>query len=204
MRLHFPGVKPLFLGSHPAIDFLNTSLAPRGETIELIGDGRSFVEWLAGAGLLDPAMLPRLLRRFGAASLNEAAAEARRFREWVRAWIPAWQQAPRADHGAEVRRLNAILEREAVHRELVATPEGRTLLERRRIDSADQLLGLVALPVAELVAREDPSLIKRCTGVACTLWFLDRTKAHRRLFCSAAMCGNRAKVAAFRERHRPG
>jgi predicted RNA-binding Zn ribbon-like protein len=198
-------VEPLFLGSHPAIDFLNTTLCPRGERMELIGDGRSFVEWLAGAGLLDPAMVPRLLRRLGGAALDQAAAEARRFREWVRAWIARWQRDPDGgDHGAELRRLNAILEKEAVHRELVATPGGCQIVERCRIDTADQLIGLVAVQVARLIASEDPSLVKTCAGPECTLWFLDRTKARRRLFCSAAACGNRAKVAAFRERQRAG
>jgi predicted RNA-binding Zn ribbon-like protein len=52
------------------------------------------------------------------------------------------------------------------------------------------------------VARENASLVKQCAGPGCTLWFLDRTKAHARRFCSAAACGNRAKVAAFRERQR--
>ena len=46
----------------------------------------------------------------------------------------------------------------------------------------------------------DPALLKACAGADCTLWFLDRTKAHRRMFCSATACGNRAKVAAFRRR----
>jgi predicted RNA-binding Zn ribbon-like protein len=197
-------VKPLFLGGHPAIDFLNTTLSPRGETFELIGDGRAFVEWLAGAGLLDQAMVPRLLRRLDGTALDGAAGEARRFREWVRAWIAKWQQDPDGEHAAELRRLNAILERELMHRELIATPSGREVVERSRIDAADQLIALVAVQVARLIAREDPGLVKACAGPECTLSFLDRTKAGRRLFCSAAVCGNRAKVAAFRERQRAG
>jgi predicted RNA-binding Zn ribbon-like protein len=44
--------------------------------------------------------------------------------------------------------------------------------------------------------------VKRCEGAECTLWFVDRTKAHRRRFCSATACGNRDKVAAFRARQR--
>ena len=48
--------------------------------------------------------------------------------------------------------------------------------------------------------QEDPALLKACAGADCTLWFMDRTKAHRRMFCSATACGNRAKVAAFRRR----
>jgi predicted RNA-binding Zn ribbon-like protein len=55
-----------------------------------------------------------------------------------------------------------------------------------------------------LITQEDASLLKSCSGSGCTLWFLDRTKAHRRLFCSATACGNRAKVAAFRQRQREG
>jgi len=70
------------------------------------------------------------------------------------------------------------------------------------MDSADELIVLVATQVAFLIATEQPELVKHCAGTGCTLWFLDRTKAHGRLFCSAAVCGNRAKVAAFRERQR--
>jgi predicted RNA-binding Zn ribbon-like protein len=87
---------------------------------------------------------------------------------------------------------------------VVAGDTGWQLVERCRLDSADQLLGLVALQVARLITEEAPALIKPCAGPDCTLWFRDRTKAHRRLFCSAAACGNRAKVAAFRERQRAG
>jgi predicted RNA-binding Zn ribbon-like protein len=197
-------VKPLFLAGHPAIDFLNTSLAPGGQPTELIGDGRALLAWLVDAGLVDAATASRLSRRFGEEALDTAAAEARRFREWARAWILRWQQAPDGHHEAELRRLNGLLEREAIYREVVAGAQGRTLIERRRLDSAEQLLGLVALQVAQLVTDEEPALIKACAGPDCTLWFLDRTKAHRRLFCSAAACGNRAKVAAFRERQRAG
>jgi predicted RNA-binding Zn ribbon-like protein len=45
-------------------------------------------------------------------------------------------------------------------------------------------------------------VLKWGAGAGCTLWFVDRTKAHRRIFCSATTCGNRAKVAAFRQRQR--
>jgi hypothetical protein len=41
--------KPLFLGGHLALDFLNTTMSPQGTEIELIGDGRAFVDWLVAA-----------------------------------------------------------------------------------------------------------------------------------------------------------
>jgi predicted RNA-binding Zn ribbon-like protein len=74
------------------------------------------------------------------------------------------------------------------------------LIERPHFADAAALLGPIALELARLVTHEDPALVKACAGAECTLWFLDRTKAHRRTFCSATACGNRAKVAAFRRR----
>jgi predicted RNA-binding Zn ribbon-like protein len=193
---------PLFLGSHPAMDFLNTRCAPQGQTIEWIGDGRSFVDWLMAAGLLDGAGAARLQRRFGRKALDGAAEEARRVREWARAWIARWREAPGADYGRELAQLNGLLARTGLQREVLATEGGLQLTECNRLDSVDELIGIVATQIALLITSEAPSLVKQCADPACTLSFLDRTKSHRRLFCSAAACGNRAKVAAFRERQR--
>ena len=197
-------MKPLFIGSHPAMDFLNTNLSPRGQPIELIGDGKSFVAWLVSAELLDASTASKVRRRFPAEALDAVAAEARRFRGWAADWISRWRDAPGGDYTAELRHLNRLLERAKNYREAVVAKNGVQLIERSHLDSADELIGLVAAQVAFLVADEEPALAKRCAGPGCTLWFLDRTKAHGRLFCSAAACGNRAKVAAFRERQRGG
>jgi predicted RNA-binding Zn ribbon-like protein len=45
--------------------------------------------------------------------------------------------------------------------------------------------------------------IRRCANEeSCTLFFLDETKNHTRVWCSMKDCGNRAKAAAFRARAR--
>lgn len=191
-----------FLGSHPAMDFLNTHPTPQGIPIEQIGNGRSFAAWLEGAGLLDATTASAIGRRFGAPALDAAAAEARELREWARDWIARWRNAPGDSYRAEVRRLNGLLERASYHREMVTAHEGHQLVERHRVDSADALIGLIAESIASLIVAEEPALVKQCAGAGCTLWFVDRTKAHSRLFCSATACGNKAKVAAFRERQR--
>lgn len=195
-------MRPLFLGSHPAMDFLNTTLAPDGTPIELIGDGRSFVGWLVSAELLDARDASKVRRRFKDMELDAVATEARKVREWVVGWLSRWRDNPDNHYDAELRRLNVLLERAGYYREVVVADDGLQVMERCRIDSADQLIALVAAQIALLIAIEQPALVKRCSGPGCTLWFLDRTKAHHRLFCSAAVCGNRAKVAAFRQRHR--
>jgi predicted RNA-binding Zn ribbon-like protein len=197
-----PRMEPLFLGGHPAVDFLNTAFAPDGQEIETIGDGRTYLDWFVSAGLLTEAEAARVRRRFGAQALDHAAAEARKVREWARNWLARSRAAPRADYAEELGALNRLLAREARRLEVVESGKGLNLVDQLRIDSAETLLGLVAAQIAALITKEDLSLVKTCAGPGCTLWFLDRTKAHRRLFCSAATCGNRAKVAAFRKRKR--
>ena len=198
-----PLMEPVFLGGHPAMDFLNTVFSPHGEPVDVISDGRSLVDWMVRADLLTESAAARLKRRVSADDLDAAASEARSIRSWAHTWIARWSREPLADYRAEVRRLNALLRRGALSREIVPANGGLRFAESHRMETADDLLAVIATQLASLVTGEDPTLIKPCAGSGCTLWFLDRTKGHRRMFCSAAACGNRAKVAAFRARQRP-
>lgn len=195
-------MEPVFLGGHPALDFLNTAFAPRGEVIDVIGDGRSLLAWLIRAELVTESEAARLKSRVSADRLDAAAREARSVRAWARAWVGRWSRDPLADYRAEVRRLNGLLLRGASSSKVLSANGRFRLAERARIERADDLIFVIATQLAWLVTSEDPTHIKPCAGAACTLWFLDRTKGHRRMFCSASACGNRAKVAAFRARQR--
>jgi predicted RNA-binding Zn ribbon-like protein len=194
--------KPLFLAGHVALDFLNTAMSPQGTEIELIGDGRAFVDWLVSAGVMDSAAASRLRRKFGADALDELAAEARKLRAWTASWIARWRDSPDARYDSELRRLNALLERAGGYPELVQRDGRFELAEQRRGETTSELLAEIARHIAALLVSEQPALVKRCDGAQCTLWFVDRTKAHRRRFCSTSVCGNRDKVAAFRARQR--
>jgi predicted RNA-binding Zn ribbon-like protein len=192
----------LRVGDHPAIDFLNTAYRPQGVAVELLGSGQEFLAWLVDTGLLAPAAARTLERRVGRAALDSAAEEARRVREWARGWLGRWREAPRADYAKDVARLNTLLARASLEREVIASDDGLRLVQQSAIESADALLALVAAQIAAFVTAEDPALLKMCAGPGCTVWFLDRSRAGRRRFCTSAVCGNRAKVAAFRERQR--
>jgi predicted RNA-binding Zn ribbon-like protein len=67
-------------------------------------------------------------------------------------------------------------------------------------ETVEAFLAPVAEAVADLLADGDFNLVRHCEGNACVLWFYDRTKGHRRRWCTSTGCGNRAKVAAFRAR----
>lgn len=190
------------IGGHAAIDFLNTSFAPEGEAIETIPSGRALVDWFVAAGLLEESAATRLMKRFGAKALDGQAAEARKLRDWAREWLMRWRARPGGNYSDEIAALNRWLARGSAHHELVQGETGLQLAERPSIDDPEALLTLIAMQIALLLTQEEPALVKSCAGEKCTLWFVDRTKAHRRVFCSASACGNRAKVAAFRERQR--
>jgi predicted RNA-binding Zn ribbon-like protein len=191
---------PLFLAGHPAIDFLNSAYAPAGVRIETLGDGRALLAWMVGAGLLEERESAALARRFSRKALDAAAEEARTLREWARTFLEAWRANPGRDYGEEIAVLNKLLARETRSFELVAVKRQFELLERPRFSDPHALVTQIGLEIARYLVQEDPSLLKACAGADCTLWFVDRTKAHRRMFCSATACGNRAKVAAFRRR----
>ena len=193
---------PLYLGNHPAVDFLNTAFAPDGVQMEAIPDGHTFIDWMVGVGLLEESLARKLVHRFGAKAMDSTAVQARKMREHTRRWLGRFRVAPERDYKAEIAALNEQLARGAWRRELAVGDEGLTSIEQLQMDSPDSLLAMVAWQITTLVTQEELSLLKQCEGAGCTLWFLDRTKAHRQRFCSAAVCGNRAKVAAFRERQR--
>ncbi|MFD0029388.1 CGNR zinc finger domain-containing protein [Streptomyces sp. NPDC055059] len=66
--------------------------------------------------------------------------------------------------------------------------------------SPDSLQLPVGEALARLLSEEDLSDVKTCEGPACTLMFVDHTGGRVRRWCSMAICGNRAKQAAQRNR----
>jgi predicted RNA-binding Zn ribbon-like protein len=195
-------MRALFVGNHPAIDFLNTAMVPNGEPVETIGDGKAWLDWLVDAQLLEQAQATRLARRFGEDALNQAAAEARQVRKWARGWLARWRANPKRNYGEEIAALNKLLSRAPCNHQVATGPAGARVVESVHFETADALIAAVALQIAALITAEQPALVKECASSECTLWFLDQSKAHSRLFCSPAACGNRSKVAAFRARQR--
>ena len=198
--------RPIFLGAHQAIDFLNTLSESGGIVQEFISDGLSFVNWLRLADLLNKEQQAYVTAHFSVRALNQIAERARLEREWTRQWIGKLCKGSKINYAADAAHLNNLID--LCHYQFALTGRPVRLgpscaVERiPRLDNAQALLGLVAEPIAHLVACEDLKLIKTCAALNCNHWFLDVSKSHKRLYCSATTCGNRAKVAAFRTRQK--
>jgi predicted RNA-binding Zn ribbon-like protein len=199
-------MNPLFLGSHQATDFLNTYSLNQHREREFIPDGIAFVQWLQLADLLSKEHYGVVVQQFSARQLNLVAERARSEREWVRAWLAKLCAGSKSNYAQDAAHLNQLINLCRFKFALTGKPvrSGPICAVSRYpvLDRPDALLGLVAEPIAHLVACEDLKLIRRCAQDDCEHWFLDTTKSHKRLYCSAATCGNRAKVSAFRARAR--
>ena len=194
-----------FVGEHLALDFLNTTATPRRARVELLADGKDLVDWLEQARSIEAAAAARI-RESGSGALDEVARQAREFREWLRGFVTARLGKSLRATAAAVAPLNELLARDnSFQRVEVAgrdAEDGRRLLLRRvhPWENPGELLHPIAGAAADLICNQDFRLIRSCEGSACTLVFLDRTKAHARRWCSMAVCGNRAKAAAHRAR----
>ena len=200
-------IPAIFVADAPGLDFLNSVATPVAEEIDWIRDGEGLLSWLRQAGLAPSDALEAIRAQSTAAELDDVAARARDLREWFRGFVRARKGRPLITEDLrELEPLNQLLERDEKHVEIVVqSSDGGTTFElraNRRWHSAASLLMPIADALARFVCDEDFTFVKACEGPKCTLMFADHTRGHARRWCSMAICGNRAKVAAHRRRVR--
>lgn len=191
---------PFVIAGHLAIDFINSIATPYGETIDWLRDGEAAMGWFASLSVFPEMALRNFQRRHSPVALDEAAAEARQLREWLRGSL---SQPTRLRTSPQVsEKLNQLMSHGSAFHALRKNEGELQLQDYERLETRGQLLVPVAKAIARLILEEDLDRVRACEGAGCTLWFLDKTKPGRRRFCSPDVCGNRAKVAAFRSRQR--
>lgn len=197
----------LFLGDALALDFLNSVATPIDRPVDWIEDGEGLLRWLEQAKLVPRETLESLRAQALPGELDNVADQARNLREWFRTFVRERKGRPlKAEALAELEPLNRLLERDEGFSRIVArqTDEGEIFefQPMRKWRSPEALLLPVGEALGRFVCTEDFSNVKACEGPVCTLLFADHTRGHRRRWCSMAMCGNRAKQAAHRDRIR--
>jgi predicted RNA-binding Zn ribbon-like protein len=180
------------VGGHPAINFVNTLRMSGSELTDTLQSDGDVAAWIVREGLRET--LPSTNWPDGA-----LLRKGRSLRQIARKAI----EARKARKTLPLNELNGFLEHSVSHCVLSTRSRKDNRIERVYDQkTVEQYLAPVAESVAELLAHADFDLIRHCEGDRCVLWFYDRTKAHRRRWCSPQFCGNRAKVAAFRARAR--
>jgi len=197
----------IFVGDADALDFLNSIATPVDVPIDWIDGGEALLAWLEQAHLVPGDILKRMRTEALPGELDKVALQARDLREWFRGFVRTHKGRPLTMKGLdELAPLNRLLERDDMFNRIVLAPDARratpALQTDRRWRSPEALLLPIGEALARFVCTEDFSHVKACEGPACTLLFADHTRGRARRWCSMAICGNRAKQAAHRERVR--
>lgn len=171
-----------FRGGAAALDFIAT-LTKRltAEPRDLLTTPRDLGRWLRAANVAQIA--PHVS--------EEELLEARRLREAIFALARA-----RADSAPPPAGARSTLNRFA------AQPAASVQLNAhggvRVSGTTQQFLAKLAQDAVQVLA--DPHALRQCEGETCAIFFIDRSRAGDRRWCSMSACGNRAKVAEFRRR----
>jgi predicted RNA-binding Zn ribbon-like protein len=189
----------IFVGEHPAIDFANTLSSANGQRIEHLPTWTDVIDWLSETGLSTEPRLP--------------LPASRRPNALKTIWDlrQAWQsELARLVSGETLsdeflKRLNSLLTNDVYHEALRREGETGFHLVRSmsQLHGEKLALALLGRQIASFLAEANLNYLHRCANtVSCVLYFYDTTKNHRRQWCSVAGCGNRHKVAQFRERRK--
>lgn len=190
-------VAPL-LADHPALDFLNTLVRVRDEDVDFLSDDAAVMAWLLRTGFTDEDAREELAGELSSRPgvLKDITVG---LRENSRQLIALHKTGKWGDPAI----INRFLERGGSYRQLAWGKEtSPATYSYRRLKTLEDLLVPVAEAVADLLSHGDVELVRKCENPECRMWFYDRTKSHKRRWCSMALCGNRMKVAAFRARER--
>ena len=208
---------PFFIADNLGLDFLNTIAVPVDTKVEWLTSGEDLLAWLKQAGLVPDDMLDALRKRAVPGELDAIAARARALRDWFKPFVYKHMGRPLKPNALrQLEPLNQLLARDEEFGQIVVHDRlydqkhdhghekrrvsGLAWRPQRRWHSSESLLFPIARSLADLVCTEDFTYVKACEGPPCTLLFVDRTRGHVRRWCSMAICGNRAKQAAHRER----
>lgn len=208
---------PFFIADNVGLDFLNTLAVPVDTKVEWIASGEDLLVWLQHAGLVPRHVLEGLRKSALPGELDAVAGQARALRDWFKFFVYKHMGKPLESKAVrQLEPLNQLLARdeefgqivvrdrsshgEHVHGRDRARVSRLALRPQRRWRSPETLLLPIARSLADLVCAEDFTYLKACEGPTCTLLFIDRTRGTARRWCSMAVCGNRAKQAAYRKR----
>jgi predicted RNA-binding Zn ribbon-like protein len=178
------------IGGQVALDLLNTVEIVNGQMVDRLQTEADVKTWL-----LEHAMVSD--RKALEIAAPDILKTIRELREVIRDLVSAKKEG----RTLKIEPLNAYLQHGASYLQLAKSDAKHYYVERvRQIESVEQLLAPIAEAAAELIALEDFSVVRKCESSDCVLWFYDRTKGHKRRWCSMAICGNRHKVASYRKR----
>ena len=190
----------LFLGNHPALDFLNTQPVQNGEAVELLPDFDALLRWFQAAHLLSSPEAASLRQKWGESGrARHVVGAMRELREKLKKEVLARERGGTL-HRATIDELNQLMAEHPMLTKLKAS--GSVFTKELWFDPRrpEDLFAPLARSAAMLFAKVDRNRVRKCGQ--CVLHFYDTSKKGTRRWCSMQLCGNRLKVAAYAARRR--
>ncbi|MBY0449164.1 MAG: CGNR zinc finger domain-containing protein [Cyanobacteria bacterium] len=195
----------LFLSNHPALDLLNTELNFQDSGFDLIQTPEELLRWLLESKLVTPETYQETSQQLGILSEVQKSCLMNHFATCRRLFRDVLQS-----EGAEpaLSDFNRFIQDFPLTKSLVLANDttehvaGVSIQETSTLPFPMNLLHLVIAACLDCLTRVALSRIHQCENEACVLLFWDTSKNQTRRWCSMDLCGNRMKVAAFRERHK--
>lgn len=178
-----------FVSGALALDFAGTVKHRRLDRVDLLVAPADLARWTVEAGLLTTAPPADAAGLARAVELREAI---------YRSATAALHGAPPAPGDRDL--INeAAADAPPVPR-LAPTSDGPDTAERA--GDLTSALAAVARSAVDLLGGPSAAALKECEAPTCTRVYLDTSRRRSRRWCDMRECGNRAKAAAFRARHR--
>ena len=182
--------EPIVVADHLALDILNTVAIVNKQQVDFWQTDEDIIYWLKTVAGIELSSS----NSFKQGNLLETA---RDLREVIREMVVK----KKADSLNSIKPLEPFLDASLSWISLQKNAEGQWQQHRcYKQDTAIQVFAPITEAAVALLAEVDFNLVRVCEHEECILWFLDRTKTHKRRWCSMALCGNRHKVAKHRKK----
>jgi predicted RNA-binding Zn ribbon-like protein len=190
----------LSLGGRLAIDFANVPCLP-GQPIRKSLSWEELLEFLEASRIISAERRAQLLSlpQSDGQSADALLGRATRLRDRLRQMFGALVRKERLE-SEWVEAINGVLRITEGHDELVYEGGQWKLEFIAREGGLDWLLAAIARSGAEILAEGKATRLRACGNSSCSFFFYDKSRTHKRRWCSMSLCGNRHKVAAFAKR----
>lgn len=190
------------VGNDLSVDFANTVRSPDHPDGSL-HSAKDVLAFLLDVEAIDPKEVTQIRKTLA----HKHGADVRFFhtalqlRTAVREALQALDTGKKVPPGA-LETLNSVLSADAGFQQIETVPGQRfEIIYHRTHSDVAYILAPIARAVGHLLVRTD-SKIRKCANPACVRYFYDDSRTGGRRWCEMAVCGNRAKVAAFLRRKR--
>ncbi len=181
--------KPIVIADHPVLDMLNTVAIVNKQQDDFWQTDEDVIYWLETVANIK-------LTSHKTFKQGELLKTARLLREVIRKLVVK----KKGDSLDSIKPLEPFLDASLSWVRMQKNAEGQWQQHRcYKQDTVEQVFAPITEAAAALLAEVDFNLVRVCEHEECILWFLDRTKTHKRRWCSMALCGNRHKVAKYRK-----